>query len=336
MGKRYRQIDIRERCEISRLREEGRTICEIAASMGRAKSTISRELRRNGKKKGEYEPVYAERQAVGRRWRGSKLERDDELRELVLAGLRAGLSPEQVACSLELLKGEKVISHESIYRFVHGQIGRTKDYGWRNYLPQRKSKRGYRGRRGGSPASFIKMRRSIWERPECAETRDAPGHWEADLMMFSRHGQAVLALHERQSRILLGVRLESKASDPVAEAMERMLAPLPAEWRRTMTFDNGTEFAKHYRLHELGMETFFCDVRSPWQKGGVENAIGRLRRSLPRKTDLGALSDEEFERLFLVYNNTPRKCLGFRTPAEVFLSQALHLKCESIFPLSRE
>ena len=93
-----------------------------------------------------------------------------------------------------------------------------------------------------------------------------------------------------------------------------------------MTFDNGTEFAKHYRLHELGMETFFCDVRSPWQKGGVENAIGRLRRSLPRKTNLATLSDEEFERLFLVYNNTPRKCLGFRTPAEVFLSQALHLK----------
>ena len=77
-----------------------------------------------------------------------------------------------------------------------------------------------------------------------------------------------MALHERQSRILLGVRLESKASDPVAEAMERMLAPLPAEWRRTMTFDNGTEFAKHYRLHELGMETFFCDVRSPVAEGG--------------------------------------------------------------------
>ena len=206
MGKRYRQIDIRERCEISRLREEGRTICEIAASMGRAKSTISRELRRNGKKKGEYEPVYAERQAVGRRWRGSKLERDDELRELVLTGLRAGLSPEP--CSLELLKGEKVISHGA-------SIGSARtdraDEGLRVAELSAAEEveawiQGTQGRK--SHASFIKLRRSIGERPESAETRDAPGHWEADLMMFSRHGQAVLALHERQSRILLGVRLD--------------------------------------------------------------------------------------------------------------------------------
>ena len=112
--------------------------------------------------------------------------------------------------------------------------------------------------------------------------------------------------------------------------------PLPQEWRQTITFDNGTEFAHHYRLHPLGTQTFFCDTCSPWQKGGVENAIGRMRRTLPRKTDLAGLSEKRFTQLVQAYNNTPRKCLGYRTPAEIFLNQVLHLKCESTFPLSRE
>ena len=111
---------------------------------------------------------------------------------------------------------------------------------------------------------------------------------------------------------------------------------MPPHWRRSVTFDNGTEFAHHYRLHALGIETFFCDTHSPWQKGGVENAIGRLRRNLPRKTDLATLSPRRFTQLVQAYNNTPRKCLDYLTPAEVFHNQLLHFKCESIFPLSRE
>ena len=98
--------------------------------------------------------------------------------------------------------------------------------------------------------------------------------------------------------------------------------------RRTITFDNGTEFARHYRLtRQLGIHTYFCDTRSPWQKGGVENAIGRLRRSLPRKTDLDSLSNKTIDKLVARYNNTPRKCLSFQTPAEAFI-QPLHFKLE--------
>ena len=122
----------------------------------------------------------------------------------------------------------------------------------------------------------------------------------------------------------------------MAETIASLLGPLPPAFRQTITFDNGTEFARHYELHDLGIKTFFCDTYSPWQKGGVENAIGRLRRFLPGKTDLAELSEERFTEVVLAYNNTPRKCLGYRTSAEVFESQVLHFKCESTFPLARE
>ena len=110
-------------------------------------------------------------------------------------------------------------------------------------------------------------------------------------MQFGRSGQTVLMLHERHSRLLIGVRLPSRAAAPVAEAIAAVLGPLPPEFRQTVTFDNGTEFAHHYELHALGIETFFCDTYSPWQKGGVENAIGRMRWRLPRKTELALLPE---------------------------------------------
>ena len=174
--------------------------------------------------------------------------------------------------------------------------------------------------RGGSPASFIDGRRPIAERPDIAD-RAVPGHWEADLMAFSAPGQSLLFLHERSSRFLRVTRQCGKTAHSVADALIRQLHTVPAPLRRTLTFDNGTEFALHRRLVDtLNLDTFFCDVRSPWQKGGVENAIGRLRRYLPRKTNLPALSEADIDDHTRRYNNTPRKCLGFLTPAEVFSS----------------
>ena len=280
--------------------------------------------------------MYAQQKYQALRWRGSRLERDEPLRNQVLLRLGQGWSPEQIAGRFKLEHQRTIISHESIYRFIYAQLARTKDYKWRHYLPRAKWRRGYRGRKGGSPASFIHKRRSIDERPHSVLSRTSPGHWEADLMLFRTYGHAVLALHERYSRILIAVRPEGKASAPIANAMSQILGQFPPRWRRSVTFDNGTEFALHHQLHELGVDTFFCDVRSPWQKGGVENAIGRLRRTLPRKTDLASVSDERFVQLIQAYNNTPRKCLNFKTPAEVFLHQALHLQCESTFPRPRE
>ena len=155
-------------------------------------------------------------------------------------------------------------------------------------------------------------------------------------MRFRPYGQAVLTVHERHSRLLLAGRPPGKAAAPIAQALARLLGPLPASWRQIVTFDNGTEFARQHELPALGIETFFCATHAPWQQGGVENGIGRLRRGLPRKTDLATASAERFTELVQLYNNTPRKYLGFRTPAAIFGQEVLHFKCDSTGLLARE
>lgn len=336
MGTKYAQISIEERCRIASLQEQGRSIRQIAAALDRAPSTVAREIKRNAGRRVGYRPAYANEQTRARRWKGSKLERNQSLRRAVLGRLEQGWSPEQVAGRFAREQANPSVSHETIYRFIYAQIARTKDYSWRNYLPRSKSKRGCRGRKGGSSASFIEGRIPLAERPAEARDRKTPGHWEADLMMFAKYGQAILTVHERSSRILLAARPGNKTANLVAELIEQLLRPVPAQLRRTITFDNGTEFARHSRLHSLDLKTFFCDPYAPWQKGGIENAIGRMRRLIPRKTDLATISDRHFTALLQAYNATPRKCLDFRTPAELFLDQLLHFKCESTFPPSRE
>ena len=153
-------------------------------------------------------------------------------------------------------------------------------------------------------------------------------------MLFAKYGQAILALHERSSRLLIAAKPQGKSALPIAGIIAHLLQSLPAELRQSITFDNGTEFARHNKLHRLGVETFFCDPYAPWQKGGIENAIGRMRRFIPRKTDLANLPNARFRSLVAAYNNTPRKCLDWRTPAEAF-SQVLHFECESTSPPSR-
>ena len=323
MGHGYRQFSVEERCEIARLRGEGASLRAIAAALDRAASSIARELKRNSGVQVGYRPAYAQQQAAARRWSGSKLDRDVALRQQVLGQLAAGWSPEQVA------RRSGQIGTETIYRFIHAQITRHNDFRWRNYLPRRRSRRGWRARPGGSPALHMKHRIGLAARPAEVLQRSSPGHWEADLMAFTRYGHNILMLHERMSRALIGAMLPSKHAEPVAQAIAAALAELPAALRRTVTFDNGTEFARHYELNGLGIATYFCDPHAPWQKGGIENAIGRMRRFLPRKTDLATLEPNHFRSLLAAYNNTPRKCLDWNTPAEAFSQHLLHFERES-------
>lgn len=329
MGEKYRQLSLEERCTIAELHKAGRSLQQIAATLDRSPSTISRELTRNSGSQVGYRPAYAHEQAWARRWSGSRLERNAELRTSVLHHLGAGWSPEQVSGRFALEAGRKVISLETIYRFIYAQIRRTNDGSWRLFLPRAKAKRGRRTKGGGSPVDLIPNRRPIAERTPEAAKRQSPGHWEADYMLFAQYGQNLLIAHERTSRATLIAHTPDRKAETTANELLCLFKTMPEPMRQTVTFDNGTEFAHHEKLHSLGIQTFFCDVRSPWQKGGVENAIGRLRRYLPRKTNLDQISPQTLAAIASRYNHTPRKCLDFKTPAEALSTQPLHFECES-------
>lgn len=320
MGRCYGQMSLRERSQIELLLEEGWTLRAIGVRLGRAASTISRELRRNGqaraKRAGVYMAEAAQARAASRRRLDARfrLARQPDLRDRVKDGLAMGWSPAQIAGRLAREQGSCVISHESIYRYIYHRV-ELRDY-WHRLLPRRRQRRGS-GRRGGQKT--IARRVSIHARSPAATSRAEPGHWEADLMMFARPHLSLLVIHERMSRMTLLAPLDSKQAEPVAAAIARLIAPMPAPLRRSMAFDNGPEFYRHYRLTDrFGLQGYFCDIRAPWQKGGVENLIGRLRRYLPRKTDLATCSRRQILSLQNKLNATPRKCLDFKTPTEAF------------------
>lgn len=338
MGNHYSQLSLRERCQIDLLRREGLSSSRIAERLGRHRTSIWREVKRNSRATKVWSDGYEPERAHGlalrrRRWDNRhKLARQPELRVHVRDRLAMGWSPEMIAGRLAREHARTIISHESIYRYVYHRTAQ-KDY-WHKLLPRRRFRRGPNGARRGGSAGTIPRRIGIAERPEAAACRHQPGHWEGDLMLFSRYGQAVLAVHERTSRLLVVHRLPGKGAEPVAECLLGLFARLPPSLCRSVTFDNGTEFARHYRLTDrLGIATYFCDTHSPWQKGGIENALGRLRRWLPRKTDLATLGQPDLDAAIRRYNATPRKCLQFKTPAEVFLGihETLHFNRESSF-----
>jgi IS30 family transposase len=168
--------------------------------------------------------------------------------------------------------------------------------------------------------------------------RKSFGHWEADLLHPQKSGAAILVANERKSRYTLLAKLDGKHAEPVADQLTKWLEPLPKNRKRSVTHDNGTEFACHHKLNQINIQTFFCDPHKPWQKGSVENTNGRIRRFIPRRTDPSSFSNHDLQILAKRLNNTPRKCLGFRTPEEIFSgsNHVLHFKCESTFPPSRE
>ncbi len=323
MGQKYTHLSLRERVEIELWRRAGRSLRWIGQRLGRSAATISRELQRNARPTKQWRGTYDGERAHAlarrrRRWEARfKLARQPDLRAHVRQSLAMGHSPEQIAGRLARDHGRPVISPESIYRFVYHRSAQ-KDY-WHRLLPQAKSRRG-RLRRGGlSPVRFIKERRSIRERPDEARDRRTPGHWETDTMLFARYGQALLVLHERSSRLILAVHPPDRKAATIACHLQAMLGSVPRALRRSLACDNGTEFARHHHLtRALGLTTYFCDPHSPWQKGGIENAIGRLRKGLPRRTDLRLLTPAQLQASLQAYNHTPRKCLGFQTPAELF------------------
>jgi len=316
MGKNYDQLDLDERYELYRLREAGKSPAEIGRLMGRDRSTIGRELRRNSLPKGGYKPASADRMALSRRRRPSRIERLSPLRSYVGDRLAMGWSPEQIAGRLRLEGSEHTVCHETIYRFIYRpRLRIEKLY---RFLPRTKATRGrryFKRRRDPIPG-----RRSIHDRPPAVEGRDEFGHWEGDLMQFRTQRGNLLTLCERKTRFTVAAPLKTKTAAETDAMLRRILGSLPQPARRTITFDNGSEFALHHNLMEaLATEAFFCDPHSPWQRGTIENTNGIFRRDMPKKTHVTNYTARDIEELAWAINSTPRKCLEFQTPAETFL-----------------
>ena len=324
MARTYRQLDLDQRRTLFRLVEARRPVGEIAARLGRHPSTIYRELDRNRFRDGDrgfcgYFPLTAQDLTDRRRRRRRKLAADDTLRAQVVERLAAGWSPQQIAGRLkrEPTDGASVC-HETIYRHVYGPEGR--EGGLYRHLLKARRRRGTRHGRKPRAAS-IPRERWLENRPAEIGRRESFGHWEGDLLIFGGEvGKAnVTSLLERRSRFTLLLPNGDRRSTAVLAGVAGALRPLPEAARRTITFDRGSEFAGYATLdRHLALTSYFCDPRSPWQKGSVENLNGRVRRFLPRQCEPEALSRVRLQRIADQLNDTPRRCLGYRTPREAF------------------
>jgi IS30 family transposase len=310
---KYKHLTTEERLAICQGIQQGRSLADIARSLGRSKSTLSRELRRNGTGLG-YLPDLAQRRY--RRRRQACRPRPKlglrQLRRYVMLCLERGWSPEQIAGRLRREKQGAFVSYETIYRFIYqSPLGRQEKL-W-EYLRRGKRHRTHpHGRQ--AQKTLIPNRVFIDQRPPEALERTEPGHWETDSLLYPR-GQALNVLVDRMSRYTLVTKLEDKTSQATARALCQRLASWPA---RTITADNGPEHAHHALVSQrLGASFFFCHPYHSWEKGTVEQTNSLLRRYLPRRTDLRRLSQEELDQIAEELNARPRKCLKYQTPKEV-------------------
>src|SRR4051812_19450103 len=307
----YSHLLDEERDHIAALKAAGRSIGAIAKAVGRAKSTVSRELRRNALPRGRSSPLHAAGADQRRRQRDAVLERDRRLRDFVCDRLAEGWTPEQIAGWLKAghERGLRALGFEAIYAFVDRAARKGEDL-WRSLTRRHKRRRPRRA----SSRDMIKDRASIHDRPRDVEGRADIGHWEGDLIIGKRT-RPVLVLHERKSRVTLATRLAGKTAADTISVMLAVFGRIHPALRKSVTFDHDTAFAQHALLRSMrNMTTWFCDASASWQKGGVENANGRLRRWLPRHLDMDQMSDEELQDIVMTANLTPRKCLGFLTP----------------------
>jgi transposase, IS30 family len=324
MGTSYSQLSGQERARIHHWHANGESARKIGSFLGRHHGTVSRELERNSKPTkqfdGGYEPFRAHGLALRRRrWDCRfKLARQPALRDHVRQHLAMGWSPEQIAGRLALERASMGISHESIYRFIEHRIA-VEDYSWHKLLPRRKFHRGRRPRKGGPASKTFAQYVSIEDRPASIGSRKRPGHWEADLMAFRHNTMVMLIAHERKTRMTFAWRQPNKGAEAVRHSLCGAFKGFPPKLRRSITYDNGTEFAQHHLVNAtIGTKSYFCHTHSPWEKGSAENAIGRLRRDLPRKTDINAIPIAAINRIIDKHNNIPRKCLGYLKPREVW------------------
>jgi IS30 family transposase len=315
-----RYLSLAEREEIALGRARGESCRVIAARLGRPVSTVSREIGRNGCR-GVYRAVAAQAQAEARaaRPKTARLAGNARLREWVQARLKERWSPEQISVMLRAEFGddpEMRVSHETIYQAIYvqgrGALRRELAACLRTGRALRKPRRRADERRGR-----IKDMVNISGRPAEAEDRAVPGHWEGDLIIGTR-GSAIGTLVERSTRFVLLLHLPSgHDAAAVADAMTAAMGSLPAQLRRSLAWDQGHEMAMHAKIAmDTGLDIYFCDPHSPWQRGSNENTNGLLRQYFPKSTNLAVHDREHLDAVSAQLNSRPRKTLGWKTPAQ--------------------
>ena len=316
-------LSLGEREEISRALVTGESIRSIAARLGRAPSTVSRELKRNGGQEG-YRATQADSAAWDRALRPKrcKLAENRALARVVADKLRLLWSPEQIAGWLKHTypcDESHYVSHETIYRslFIQARGALKKEL-----LEHLRRTRGMRRSRHYTQKTAIHGQIadavSIRERPASVEDRAVPGHWEGDLVFGSGSSQ-IATLVERQTRYVMLVKLEGKDSQTVVNALIKNARKLPQELYKSLTWDRGTEMHGHKRFTmATDIQVYFCDPQSPWQRGSNENTNGLLRQYMPKGIDISGYSQLQLNAIARQLNQRPRKTLGFHTPAEMF------------------
>ena len=319
-----RHLTLEDREEISRGLASGHSYRQIGRLLRRPASTISREVAANGGR-ADYRATHAEREAVKRRTRPKtcKLAASPRLAGLVEAKLAQKWSPEQIDGWLKRSYPDQVelqVSHETIYRTLYvqsrGALKRELTGHLRTRRKTRRPGRGNRQRTSGS-GNLVGMV-NISERPAEAEDRAIPGHWEGDLIL-GKGMSAIGTLVERSTRFVLLIHLERIKSEHVVGELTRHIQTLPDQLRRTVTWDQGKEMALHANFTiDTGIQIYFCDPKSPWQRGTNENTNGLLRQYFPKRTDLKPYSQEDLDTIAAELNGRPRKTLQFMTPSEKF------------------
>jgi transposase, IS30 family len=313
----YTRISLLEREIIYKLHLEKKSQTEISQITGRNKSSICRELLRCKDSDLGYVPDRADEQAKqNKRQRNggnTGLFRSEKIFLLVEKKLKLGWSPEQIAGRLKLEKNPLQISYETIYKFAYSKAGKA--LGWPKLLPRKQPTR--RKKLDRKPKKeIIPNLIPISNRPTIIDGRSEIGHWEGDLVIFtSFKSNNLTTLVERKSRFAKLVCNYGKTTATVVKGIDNVFKTMPKTSVESITFDRGTEFCSY---EKLGIKTYFCEPHSPWQKGGVENFNGRIRRFLPKSFDHKLLNQNLVNTIENTMNNCPRKCLDFRTPFEVF------------------
>jgi IS30 family transposase len=314
-----RALTLAEREDISRGIASGCSMRFMAQRLGRACSTVSREVARHGGH-ARYRASEADRQAWDSALRPKRclLVTHSKLRKIVASKLVLNWSPQQISGWLKQQDDESLrVSHETIYRTLFIQArGALKQELMRHLRSQRRIRRSRHASVHGHSQGKIVDAISIRERPAEVEDRAVPGHWEGDLLRGAGNTH-VATLVERRSRFCMLVKVPGKDTATVVGALSRHVRRLPATLRRSLTWDRGLEMAQHKSFTmATDVQVYFCDPQSPWQRGSNENTNGLLRQYLPKTADLSAYSQSDLDKIALQLNQRPRKTLGFQTPAD--------------------